>query len=234
MVTAGLLMLAGLGLLAYAPDRFVEGSAGLADRWGLPRVVIGAVVIGFGTSTPELLVSGLAAALTVIVRRAAIDEATGTTDDTELGADVDALLADERTETTLRLAGTAAAGLLATLAGAHLLVTGALDIADRAGLTGGFVGMTVVAIGTSLPELVTAASAARAGEGELIIGNVVGSNILNALAVGATVALIGSGPRHDATLTTTAVSVMLLLTVAAAGVMARDEPSQAARPSPCW
>jgi cation:H+ antiporter len=62
MVMVGLSIAAGLGLLVLAPDRFVAGAAGLADRWGISRgVVIGAVVTGFGTSAPELLVSALAA-----------------------------------------------------------------------------------------------------------------------------------------------------------------------------
>jgi cation:H+ antiporter len=48
--------------LAFTPGRFVAGSAGLADTWGVPRVLVGAVIVGFGTSAPEMLVSGLAAA----------------------------------------------------------------------------------------------------------------------------------------------------------------------------
>jgi cation:H+ antiporter len=307
----------GIAVLAVAPDRFVSGAAGLADRWGLSRVVIGAVVIGFGTSTPELLVSGLAAAggdpavgvgnvigsnmanlalvvplaalitplavpsgllrlelplvvaataafavavqgglgrvdgivlavglvvtLTVVVRRAqAADPADGDGDApadangddrrghdehgdpsaAALDADVAAFLADERTESSRRLVGTAAVGLLGTLAGAQLLVTGAVDVADRVGVSGGFVGLTVVAIGTSLPELVTAAAAARVGEGELVLGNVIGSNLFNALAVGAVIALVGPG-RLDTSLTTGAVILMCVLTLAATAVMAR-------------
>lgn len=62
MALAVVLVLSGAVLLGFAPDRFVAGSAGLATRWGVSRVVIGAVVMGFGTSTPELLVSGFAAA----------------------------------------------------------------------------------------------------------------------------------------------------------------------------
>jgi cation:H+ antiporter len=62
MVLACVLVAGGLGLLALAPDRFVGGSAAVAARSGISPVVIGAVVIGFGTSSPELLVSSLAAA----------------------------------------------------------------------------------------------------------------------------------------------------------------------------
>lgn len=294
MLIAAVAIVAGLALLAVAPDRFVDGSAGLADRWGLSRVLIGAVVIGFGTSTPELLVSGLAAgsgepavgvgnvvgsnmanlalvmplaalmtplavpsgllrvelplvaaasvafavavqggldrvegallgaglvaALTVVVRRAE-HEPPGT--DADLREDVDEFLTEERTESAARLAATAVVGLLATLAGAQLLVVGAVEVADRLGLSGGFVGLTVVAIGTSLPELVTAAAAARAGEGELILGNVIGSNLFNALAVGAVIGLVGPGPLDDANLTVGAVTLMLVITAGAIAVTAR-------------
>jgi cation:H+ antiporter len=294
MVIAAVAIAAGLALLSYAPDRFVDGAAGLADRWGLSRVLIGAVVIGFGTSTPELLVSGLAAAggdpavgvgnvlgsnmanlalvvplaalitplavpsgllrvelplvaaatvafavavqdgltrlegvalllalvaaLTLVVRRAGRERSP---EDAELRADVDEFLTEERAETTRRLALVAVLGLLATLAGAQLLVTGAVEVADRLGLSGGFVGLTVVAIGTSLPELVTAAAAARAAEGELILGNVIGSNLFNALAVGAVVALVGPGPLDDAGLTVGAVVLTLVITAAATAIMAR-------------
>jgi cation:H+ antiporter len=294
MVIAALAIAAGLALLAMAPDRFVDGAAGLADRWGLSRVLIGAVVIGFGTSTPELLVSGIAAAggdaavgvgnivgsnlanlalvvpiaaliaplavpggllrtelplvglatvvfavvvqggltrpegvllavllvasLAVIVRRA---ERPAVGADADLGADVDEFLADERTESVGRLALTALGGLVATLVGAQLLVSGAVEIADRAGLSGGFVGLTVVAIGTSLPELVTAVAAARAGEDGLILGNVIGSNLFNCLAVGATVAFLGPGPIGDTHLTTGAVLLMLAVTAGAAVIMLR-------------
>ncbi|MEZ5091838.1 hypothetical protein [Nocardioides sp.] len=53
---------AGVVVLAKAADAFVAGAAALSLRWGLPAVVVGAVVIGFGTSAPELVVSGIAAA----------------------------------------------------------------------------------------------------------------------------------------------------------------------------
>lgn len=294
MLLVGLAIVAGLVLLSVAPDRFVVGAAGLADRWGVSRVVIGALVIGFGTSTPEMLVSGLAAAggdpaigignvigsnmanlalvvpiaalisplvvpdgllrselplvfgatllfavlvqgglstsdalvlagalalvLVVILRRA--EEPTGP-DDLALGSEVGDLLAAERSAPVGQLAAEAIGGLLGTLAGAQLLVAGALDVADRAGLSGGFVGLTLVAIGTSLPELVTAVAASRAGEHHLVLGNVVGSNLFNCLAVGAVVGLLGPGPLDDDRLTVAAVLLMVAITVVGTVVMAR-------------
>ena len=83
-------------------------------------------------------------------------------------------------------------GLLGTLAGAQLLLWGAVDIADRAGLGEGFVGATLVAIGTSLPELVTVIQSARRRETDLIVGNLLGSNMFNALGVGGVIGLLGS------------------------------------------
>lgn len=295
MLTTAVVILVGLALLAVAPDRFVAGSAGLADRWGLSRVLIGAVVIGFGTSSPELLVSSLAAidgkpevgvgnivgsnmanlglivavtglmgalavptgllrrelplvvgatvafalvvqggltrpegilllagligALTILVRGAR--RAGRPADANRLAVDVDDYLVHERTQSTPRIALQTATGLLGTLAGAQLLVTGALDVTAELDISGGFVGLTVVALGTSLPELVTAVAAARAGEEQLIIGNILGSNLFNCLAVGALVALAGPEPLTDPALTVGAVTAMLAITGLAALAMIR-------------
>lgn len=294
MILAWVAIAGGLLLLVLAPDRFVAGSAGLADRWGISRVVIGAVVIGFGTSAPELLVSGIAAingnpeigignivgsnmanlglivavaalvgriavptgllrrelplmvaatvlfaavvqnglsrwegvvlavglvaALTTIIRSA---RPPATPAESELADEVAEHLSAETAATPGRLVLGTLAGLLGTLAGAQLLVTGAVDIADRLDLSGGFVGMTIVALGTSLPELVTAIAAARAGEDQLILGNVLGSNLFNSLAVGAVVALAGSGASAGSGVSTTAVVLMLALTALATGAMIR-------------
>jgi cation:H+ antiporter len=92
-------------------------------------------------------------------------------------------------------------GLVGTVAGAQLLLWGAVDIADRAGLGEGFVGATLVAIGTSLPELVTVIQSARRRETDLIVGNLLGSNMFNALGVGAVTGLVGVGTLDDPALT---------------------------------
>jgi cation:H+ antiporter len=295
MVMVGLSVVVGALLLGVAPDRFVAGSAGLAERWGLSRVVIGAVVIGFGTSTPELLVSGLAAAgqepevavgnivgsnmanLGLIVAVAALIGHLGVPrgllrrelplmimatvafavavqngvspvegaalaaglvaamavliagsrrqdrDESELEAEIDEFLVEEQTEPTPRLVAHTVIGLTGTLAGAQLLVTGAVRLAEDVGLSGGFVGLTIVALGTSLPELTTAVAAARVGEDQLILGNVLGSNLFNCLAVGAVVGLAGSGPLEDPSITVGAVSLMLVITALAAVAMNRRQ-----------
>jgi cation:H+ antiporter len=100
-----------------------------------------------------------------------------------------------------------------------MLVTGAVDVADRAGLSGGFVGLTLVAVGTSLPELVTSVAAARQGETQLIIGNLLGSNVFNSLAVGGAIGIVGPAVVTDATLTVTAVVLMLATTLLGVGSM---------------
>jgi cation:H+ antiporter len=76
------------------------------------------------------------------------------------------------------------AGLVLLPLGAHLIVTGAVDIASYFGISEAVVGLTVVAIGTSLPELATALVAAMRRQAEMAIGNVIGSNIFNICAVG--------------------------------------------------
>lgn len=286
-------LVAGFGLLAVAPDRFVSGSAGLADRWGVSRVVIGAVVIGFGTSTPEMLVSGLAAGggdpevgvgnvvgsnmanigliigvaaligrlavpegllrrelplmvaatvlfaalvqgglsrteglvliaalgavLAFVLRQAQADDPT----EAELADEVEEFLTDESAEPAGRLVVDAAVGLVGTLVGAQLLVWGAVDIAESRGLSGGFIGLTIVALGTSLPELVTAVAAARVGEDQLILGNVVGSNLFNCLAVGGVVGVVGPAAIDERALTMGAVGLMLLITGLGAAVLLR-------------
>jgi cation:H+ antiporter len=83
------------------------------------------------------------------------------------------------TEGPLRSAATAAIGLLVLLVGGDLFVTGAVSAAHALGMSERLVGLTIVAVGTSLPELVTSVIAARRGHSDLAVGNVVGSNIFN-------------------------------------------------------
>ncbi|MCP5395143.1 MAG: calcium/sodium antiporter [Sphingomonadaceae bacterium] len=78
-------------------------------------------------------------------------------------------------------------GLVLLVAGAHLLVGGAVEIARIAGMSETVIGLTVVAIGTSLPELVTSAVAAYRKQGGIALGNILGSNIYNILAIGGVV-----------------------------------------------
>lgn len=258
-------VVAGLVALTIAADHFVLGAARLAGVLRLSPVVIGAVVIGFGTSAPEIVVSALAAAqgsvdlgvgnvigsnvanLTLVLGTAALVTpimvaspvlrreaplsllavllfAVLVRDGLSLldGALLFAVLlgslliivraargGDEAltSEVAEYLEGTAPSparewvrtgiGLVATVAAAQLLVVSATTIATELGLSEGFIGLTIVAIGTSLPELATAVQAARRRELDLIVGNLLGSNLFNAGAVGATLAFIGPGQLAD-------------------------------------
>ncbi len=257
-----ILLVVGLVGLTIAADRFVLGAAQVAARLQVSTVVTGALIIGFGTSAPELVVSTMAAltegaegtalaignivgsnvanltlvmALPVLVyvpiaiekdagvKRQAAVSATGVT------VFAAAVLLFEPTRwlglglalgglTVIalvfvvwigdRYGGVAppdsvegsspwiltVVGLVGTVAFAYLVVSSATSIADDLGWTGGFVGFGLVAVGTSLPELVTALAAARRGEPGLIIGNLLGSNLFNSLTVGSAV-FLANGPK---------------------------------------
>lgn len=279
-------LLVGIALLSKAADEFVEGAARLAVMLKISPIVVGAVIVGFGTSAPEMVVSGIAATggdddlgigniigsnlanLSLILGAAAlvvpltIDSrvlkkemplATGAavlfavlvqggisvTDGIIfsvvlvaalsfllLGGGNDESMADEVEE----LAGgenhaigpeaiRTLLGLIGTVAGAWLLVWGALELAANLGINEGFVGVTLVAIGTSLPELVTAVVAARKGQTDLIVGNLLGSNLFNSLAVGSVVAFLGDGQVSDPSLTGLDLWFMLAVCLLGAAAM---------------
>ena len=86
-------------------------------------------------------------------------------------------------------------------------------------LSGGFVGFTLVALGTSAPELVTSVQAARQGETELLVGNLLGSNVFNSLAVGGIIGLVGPGPVLDTTLAETGSVLMVVIVITSAVFM---------------
>lgn len=77
----------------------------------------------------------------------------------------------------------ALAGLAITIFGARFLVSGAVSLAEAAGISEAVIGLTVVAVGTSMPELVTSVIAVRKGQGDVALGNVLGSNIFNILGI---------------------------------------------------
>jgi cation:H+ antiporter len=118
-----------------------------------------------------------------------------------------------------REAARGAGGLAALLVGAELLIGGALAIAAAFGASEGIVGLTVVAAGTTLPELVTAVVAAARKQGDIAFGNVIGSNIANALAVVGTSSAIRPLPAGD--LGGAAIGGMLALSVLSVPVMWR-------------
>lgn len=133
-----------------------------------------------------LLAAGMAAALTLLVRWSRAG-------DPVIAAEVEEMSGAGEVRTGRELAF-GIGSLALTLAGAQLLLVGAEGIAEALGISDAVVGITLVAVGTSLPELATGFAAARRRENDLVLGNVVGSNLFNALAVGGVVGILGDGP----------------------------------------
>lgn len=277
----------GLAILTVAADQFVVGAARVAGALRLSPVLIGAVVIGFGTSAPEIVVSGLAAAqgsvdlgvgnvvgsnvanltlvlgtaalvgpiavrgsvlrreaplsllavalfavlvrdglsvvdgivlLAVLVVSLAVIVQTSRHDGDELGAEVEELL-DGRPPRLSREGVRTGIGLVLTVVAAQVLVVSATRIAGLLGLSEGFVGLTIVAIGTSLPELATAIQAARRGQTDLILGNLLGSNLFNSGAVGPVIAFLAPAAVLDATVVGTAGIIMVAVAALATWFM---------------
>ncbi|WP_448585878.1 calcium/sodium antiporter [Thermaurantiacus sp.] len=266
----------GLLLLMLGGELLVRGSVRVAERLGVSPLLIGLTLVGFGTSTPELVTSveaalrgspgiaignivgsnianillilGLSALITplsvsaaalqrdgtIVVLTALLLTLAGFTLGLErlvglalLGglvaylahayrAERDAALvaveghtaafdrieALEAVDTTLHARGRsgplallaslalALLGLAIILGGGRLLVAGAIDLARLLGLGEVAIGLTVVAVGTSLPELVTSVVAAIRRQTDIAVGNVLGSNIYNSLGIGGTTGLI--------------------------------------------
>lgn len=243
----------GLALLVWSADRFVEGSASVARHFGMPSLLIGMVIVGFGTSAPEMVVSALAASqgnpgialgnaygsnitnialilgLTALLSpinihsRVVSKELPILTAVTGLAAwqlydgqlsRMDALvllgvfaalmawtiyeglqrktdtfggeISDElevRAMPLKRALFWLLAGLILLIASSRVLVWGAVEIAHALGVSDLIIGLTIVAVGTSLPELASSLIAVRKGEHDIALGNVIGSNLFNTLAV---------------------------------------------------
>ena len=75
------------------------------------------------------------------------------------------------------------AGLAGLVGSSHVLVWGAVDMARAIGVSELLIGLTIIAVGTSLPELASAVASARKGEHDFVLGNIIGSNLFNTLAV---------------------------------------------------
>lgn len=112
-----------------------------------------------------------------------------------------------------RAAATVVVGLLVLLVGGNLFVRGAVSVAHALGLSERIIGLTIVAVGTSLPELVTSLVAAKRGHSDIAVGNVVGSNIFNALLCLGSAGLFGAvgAPLASVGFDFAALSVMTLL-----------------------
>lgn len=243
----------GLALLVWSADRFVEGAAATARHLGMPPLLIGMVIVGFGTSAPEMVVSAIAAGqgnpgialgnaygssisnialilgLTAIicpitvhsqVLRKELPILTAVTGlaawqvwDGEISRfdalillasfvglmgwsirqglqkRADALSTEFEKDLEVRSMPIRRAivwllvGLILLVVSSRILVWGAVEIARSLGVSDLIIGLTVVAIGTSLPELASSIAATRKGEHDIALGNVLGSNMFNILAV---------------------------------------------------
>ncbi len=251
---------AGLVGLLLGGEALVRGAVGIAARMGLPPLVIGLTLVGFGTSTPELLTSlqaalagapgialgnvvgsntanillilgvaavltpisvarttfrrdGLAVALAALVCLVAVLSGTigriwGVAMLSGLVAFLFAALRRPQDAAAAvepdALPGLHAplwrsvvftvAGLAITILGARWLVTGAVSIATDFGISEALIGVTIVAVGTSLPELATTLVAAYRRQNDVAFGNIIGSNIFNVFGILGVTALVSPLP----------------------------------------
>ncbi|MBR9985051.1 MAG: calcium/sodium antiporter [Desulfosarcina sp.] len=253
MIAAILALVFGLSLLVWSADRFVEGSASTARHFGMPPLLIGMVIVGFGTSAPEMVVSAISAVqgnpgialgnaygsnitnialilgLTAIISPIAVHsqvlrkELPILTAVTALAAwqiwdgditrtdalvllavfiglmvwtlwqgvrkETDALGRQMEQELEVREMPIRRAilwlvvGMVLLIVSSRILVWGAVEIAQGFGVSDLIVGLTIVAVGTSLPELASSMIAARKQEHDIALGNIIGSNLFNTLAV---------------------------------------------------
>lgn len=249
-----LFLILGFAMLVKGADWFVDGSAGIADRFGIPQLVIGLTIVAMGTSAPEAAVSITAAlkgntaitignvvgsnilniliilGVTSVIVTVAVAKSTiryeipymlfitillmifgytgGSISFIEgiclwlafIGyltylffmakSNKEEAGEETRKKPVWLLMVLAVTGLILIVWGSDVTVDAATAIAKAAGLSERFIGLTIVALGTSLPELFTSVSAAVKGKADIAIGNIVGSNIFNILFVVGTTALI--------------------------------------------
>lgn len=247
-------IIGGLLLLIWSADRFVDGAAATARHFGMSQLLIGIVIIGFGTSAPEMIVSALSAlngnpgialgnaygsnitniglilGLTALVLPLAVNSQvlkqelpvlifvtalsaflimdgdvlrldawillgiffiymgwtiwTGLSNrDDSLVHDVKEELQEQEYISLAKALMWVVIGLALLMGSSQLLVWGAVEIARYFGVSDLVVGLTIVAVGTSLPELASSIAAARKNEVDLAVGNIIGSNLFNTLAV---------------------------------------------------
>lgn len=254
MTLAVAAIIGGLIILVWSADRFVEGAASTARHFGMTPLLIGIVVIGFGTSAPEMIVSASSAlsgspgialgnaygsnitnialilGLTAMIKPLSVNsdvlkkelpilmavtllsaylvyDANVTQVDAiillavffvymawtiitamkskndALSLDVDAELTNSAEMGLGKAILWLIIGLVLLVISSQFLVWGAVEVAKFFGVSDLVIGLTIVAVGTSLPELASSIAAARKGEVDLALGNIIGSNLFNTLAV---------------------------------------------------
>lgn len=296
MIVDVLYILAGLALLYFGGEGLIKGAVSLARTFGLSKLLVSAVIVGFGTSMPEMTVSlgaafkgspdialgnvvgsnianvllivGVGAVITpIFVSGAAVRRDAYVM----LGASV-ALCAlsflgaipflaglgmlcclslyiyrsysqDRKAQAAVangaipmaegdgeedvlspgKAAGYSLAGLILLVIGASLMVEGAISLARDAGISEAVIGLTIVAVGTSLPELATAVIAALKRHSEVIIGNILGSNIFNILSILGVTAMV-SPIRFTGQIASVDVWIMLMVAVALSVFLVLGKP----------
>ena len=271
LLQAGILIV-GFVFLVKGADWFVEGSASIAKRLGIPQLIIGLTIVAMGTSMPEAAVSITAAlkqnagitignvvgsnilnvliilGVTALITNVTVQKSTlkyempfmmvinvvmlicGLTGGTVTFAEGVLMWAlflvylgylfvmakkgtdEEDGDTPIHpvwkcLLLMAVGGIL-VVKGSDFAVSGATEIARYFGMSERFIGLTIVALGTSLPELVTSVTAAKRGNAGIAIGNIVGSNIFNILFVIGTAALICPVPFETKFIVDTGIAIL--------------------------
>ena len=277
------LLVVGFVMLIKGADWFVEGASKIADRFGIPQLVIGLTIVAMGTSAPEAAVSIASAlkgsaeitighvlgsnilnvliilGLTATVRAIAVQKSTikyempftilvtglmgvlGLSDGeislaeglilwgcflVYMGyllvmakkgqaAETEEIMPEAKTDSMLKLLFLVIIGVVLIVWGSDITVDAATSLAKIFGMSERLIGLTIVALGTSLPELVTSVTAAIKGKADIAVGNVVGSNVFNILFVVGTTALI-TPVAYSANFmvdTITSVAAMVLLWV---------------------
>lgn len=254
------LLVVGFVMLVKGADWFVGGAAKIADKFGIPQLIIGLTIVAMGTSAPETAVSISAAlkggadiavgnvvgsnilnvliilGITSVICSISVQKSTiryeipfciaisvllpclglfdgklGKLDGVILWAGMITYLVyllimakkgksdveeaeDIGNYSTPMLVGLVVIGAVLIVLGANVSVDAATEIATMLGMSERLIGLTIVALGTSLPELMASVTAARQGNSDIAIGNIVGSNIFNILFVLGTSALITDVP----------------------------------------
>ena len=275
----------GLALLVWSADRFVDGAVGVARYCGMSTLLIGMVVVGFGTSAPEMVVSAISAmdnapelalgnaygsnianialilgvtaviSPVIVIRKALKRDLPVLIAVTAMSVFLVSDGSISRLDGVILLlvfagvmgfnivnemrqkavAGSAVAddaekqdgeslslgksvlwlvlGLALLIGSSRALVWGAVEIARALGVSDLLIGLTIVAVGTSLPELASSIAAARKGENDLAFGNIIGSNLFNTLLVVGIASTIAPMHTFEPSVINRDMPVMTVLTV---------------------
>ncbi len=277
-------VIVGLVVLVWSADKFVDGAVGIARFCGMSTLLIGMVIVGFGTSAPEMVVSALSAlqgnpelalgnaygsnianialilgvtALIspILVQRSVLrkdlplligvtalsivlllDGSVSRVDglvflavffavmgyniwsEKKAGKGAESSEAAENEESAKPVSlgksiGLLLLGLVLLVLSSRALVWGAVEIARSLGVSDLIIGLTIVAVGTSLPELASSIAAARKGEDDLAVGNIIGSNLFNTLMVVGIASTIAPMGNVDSAVISRDMPLMALLTL---------------------